>query len=96
MRLIDADKIYVIPAEDDNITGMGMTQEEQDAYNDGVDAVMAKIRNAETVDAVSIDRMLEIIDEISDSTCITFGIVTYSDGKGELRNRILALKGERK
>ena len=40
-----------------------------------------------------IDEVLEIIEEISDSTCITFGTITYSDGKGELRNRVLALKG---
>lgn len=39
-----------------------------------------------------IDRVLEIIDEISDSTCITFGTMTYSDGKGELKNRVFALK----
>lgn len=41
----------------------------------------------------TIDEVLEIIDEISDSTCITFGTMTYSDGKGELRNRVIALKG---
>lgn len=41
----------------------------------------------------AIEDVLEIVDEISDSTCIMFGTMTYSDGKGELKNRVLALKG---
>lgn len=51
MRLIDADKIpKAIYAEDDNITGMGMTEDEMEAYNDGIDEQWAKIKNAPTVE----------------------------------------------
>ena len=38
--LIDRSKIYkAIPAEEDNCTGAGMTFEEMDAYNEGIDAM---------------------------------------------------------
>lgn len=51
MRLIKADKIpKAIYAEDDNITGMGMTEDEMEAYNDGIDEQWAKIKNAPTVE----------------------------------------------
>lgn len=41
----------------------------------------------------TIDSVMEIIDEIDDDQDIKFGIVTYEDGKDELRQRVLALKG---
>ena len=40
----------------------------------------------------TIDSVMEIIDEIDDDQDIKFGIVTYGDGKDELRRRVLELK----
>ncbi len=55
MRLIDADKLSKpIYAEDDNITGIGMTSSEMDGYNDGIDEAWKQIVNAQTVDAVPV------------------------------------------
>lgn len=52
MRLIDADKLQkAIPAEEDNITGMGMTYDEMEAYNDGIDEQWKKIVNAPTIES---------------------------------------------
>ena len=43
--LIDRSKIYkAIPAEEDNCIGMGMTFEEMDAYNDGIDAMYSLVQ----------------------------------------------------
>lgn len=51
MRLIDADALQkAIPAEEDNITGMGMTYDEMEAYNDGIDEQWKKIINAPTIE----------------------------------------------
>lgn len=51
MRAIDADKLQkAIPAEEDNITGMGMTYDEMKAYNDGIDEQWKKIVNAPTIE----------------------------------------------
>ena len=51
MRLIDADKLQkAIPAEEDNITGAGMTYDEMAAYNDGIDTQWKKIVNAPTIE----------------------------------------------
>lgn len=48
--LIDRSKIYkAIPAEEDNCAGMGMTLEEMDAYNDGIDAMYLCIKGAPTI-----------------------------------------------
>ena len=48
--LIDRSKIYkAIPAEEDNCTGMGMTLEEMDAYNKGIDAMYALVKGADTI-----------------------------------------------
>lgn len=48
--LIDRSKIYkAIPAEEDNCTGMGMTLEEMDAYNDGIDAMYNLMRGAKPI-----------------------------------------------
>ena len=85
MRLIDADKIYVIPATDDNITGMGMTREEQDAYNEGVEAVMAKIRQAQTIDPYK--SVLEIIAGVEKD------LGSRPVEVWEITRRIKALKG---
>lgn len=49
-RLIDRSKIYkAIYAEEDNCTGMGMTLEEMDAYNNGIDAMYSVIDRASTI-----------------------------------------------
>ena len=56
MRLIDADKLQkAIPAEEDNITGMGMTYEAMEAYNAGIDKQWKKIVNAPTVKAIPME-----------------------------------------
>ncbi len=48
--LIDRSKIYkAIPAEEDNCTGMGMTFEEMDAYNDGIDVMYALVKGARPI-----------------------------------------------
>ena len=48
--LIDRSKICkAIPAEEDNCTGMGMTYDEMDAYNDGIDIMYSRIQNAPTI-----------------------------------------------
>lgn len=55
MRLIDADKLNKpIYAEEDNITGAGMSYDEMCGYNDGIDIAWNKIDQAPTVDAVPI------------------------------------------
>ena len=57
MRLIDVDKLRkAIPAEEDNITGMGMTYDEMEAYNDGIDEQWKEIINAPTIDAAEVVR----------------------------------------
>ena len=48
--LIDRSMIYkAIPAEEDNCTGMGMTFEEMDAYNEGIDAMYSLVRGAKPI-----------------------------------------------
>ena len=48
--LIDRSKIYkAIPAEEDNVTGQGMTYEEMDAYNGGINAMYSVIQGVTTI-----------------------------------------------
>lgn len=48
--LIDKSKIYkAIPAEEDNLTGAGMTFEEMDAYNDGIDSMYSLVKGARPI-----------------------------------------------
>ena len=57
MRLIDADRLNKpIYAEEDNITGSGMSYDEICGYNDGIDIAWNKIDQAPTVDAVPVVR----------------------------------------
>ena len=57
MRLIDADRLNKpIYAEEDNITGSGMSYDEICGYNDGIDIAWNKIDQAPTVDAVTVVR----------------------------------------
>ena len=57
MRLIDADRLNKpIYAEEDNITGSGMSYDEICGYNDGIDIAWNKIAQAPTIDAVPVVR----------------------------------------
>ena len=57
MRLIDADRLNKpIYAEEDNITGSGMSYDEICGYNDGIDIAWKKIDQAPTIDAVPVVR----------------------------------------
>ena len=48
--LVDRSKIYkAIPAEEDNCTGAGMTFEEMDAYNEGIDVMYSRVKCAPTI-----------------------------------------------
>lgn len=48
--LIDRSKIgKAIPAEEDNCTGMGMSYDEMDAYNEGIDIMYSRIQYAPTI-----------------------------------------------
>ena len=60
MRLIDADRLNKpIYAEEDNITGSGMSYDEICGYNDGIDIAWNKIDQAPTIDAVPVVRCYE-------------------------------------
>ena len=60
MRLIDADRLNKpIYAEEDNITGYGMSYDEICGYNDGIDIAWNKIEQAPTIDAVPVVRCRE-------------------------------------
>lgn len=60
MRLIDADRLNKpIYAEEDNITGSGMSYDEICGYNDGIDIAWNKIYGAPTIDAVPVVRCRE-------------------------------------
>ena len=60
MRLIDADRLNKpIYAEEDNITGSGMSYDEICGYNDGIDIAWNKIEQAPTIDAVPVVRCRE-------------------------------------
>ena len=48
--LIDRSKICkAIPAEEDNCTGFGMTYDEMDAYNDGIDEMYEKLQRVKPI-----------------------------------------------
>lgn len=48
--LIDRSKICkAIPAEEDNCTGFGMTYDEMDIYNDGINSMWNKLQNADPI-----------------------------------------------
>lgn len=48
--LIDRSKIgKAIPAEEDNCTGFGMTYDEMDIYNDGINSMWNKLQNADPI-----------------------------------------------
>ena len=48
--LIDKSKIYkAIPAEEDNCTGMGMSRDEMETYNEGIDVMYSLVQGAPTI-----------------------------------------------
>ena len=70
MRLIDADRLNKpIYAEEDNITGSGMSYDEICGYNDGIDIAWNKINQAPTVDAVPVVRCEDCIRRYDTDEC---------------------------
>ena len=70
MRLIDADRLNKpIYAEEDNITGSGMSYDEICVYNDGIDIAWNKIDQAPTIDAVPVVRCQDCIRRYNTDEC---------------------------
>ena len=70
MRLIDADRLNKpIYAEEDNITGSGMSYDEICGYNDGIDIAWNKIDQAPTIDAVPVVRCKDCIRRYDTEEC---------------------------
>ena len=70
MRLIDADRLNKpIYAEEDNITGSGMSYDEICGYNDGIDIAWNKIDQAPTIDAVPVVRCEDCIRRYDTDEC---------------------------
>ena len=70
MRLIDADSLNKpIYAEEDNITGSGMSYDEICGYNDGIDIAWNKIDQAPTIDAVPVVRCKDCIRRYDTDEC---------------------------
>ena len=70
MRLIDADRLNKpIYAEEDNITGSGMSYDEICGYNDGIDIAWNKIDQASTIDAVPVVRCKDCIRRYDTDEC---------------------------
>ena len=70
MRLIDADRLNKpIYAEEDNITGSGMSYDEICGYNYGIDIAWNKIDQAPTIDAVPVVRCKDCIRRYDTDEC---------------------------
>ena len=70
MRLIDVDRLNKpIYAEEDNITGSGMSYDEICGYNDGIDIAWNKIDGAPTIDAVPVVRCEDCIRRYDTDEC---------------------------
>ena len=70
MRLIDADRLNKpIYAEEDNITGSGMSYDEICGYNDGIDIAWNKIDQAPTIDAAPVVRCKDCIRRYDTDEC---------------------------
>ena len=70
MRLIDADRLNKpIYAEEDNITGSGMSYDEICGYNDGIDIAWNKIEQAPTIDVVPVVRCKDCIRRYDTDEC---------------------------
>ena len=70
MRLIDADRLNKpIYAEEDNITGSGMSYDEICGYNGGIDIAWNKIDQATTIDAVPVVRCKDCVRRYDTDEC---------------------------
>ena len=96
MRLIDADRLNKpIYAEEDNITGSGMSYDEICGYNDGIDIAWNKIDQAPTIDAVPVVRCKDCIRRYDTDECPMCFLIEgkyyeYTNGNG------FCYRGERK
>ena len=88
MRLIDADRLNKpIYAEEDNITGSGMSYDEICGYNDGIDIAWNKINQAPTIDAVPVVRCKDCIRRYDTDECPMCFLIEgkyyeYTNGNG--------------
>ena len=88
MRLIDADRLNKpIYAEEDNITGSGMSYDELCGYNDGIDIAWNKIEQAPTIDAVPVVRCKDCIRRYDTDECPMCFLIEgkyyeYTNGNG--------------
>ena len=88
MRLIDADRLNKpIYAEEDNITGSGMSYDEICGYNDGIDIAWNKIDEAPTIDAVPVVRCKDCIRRYDTDECPMCFLIEgkyyeYTNGNG--------------
>lgn len=88
MRLIDADRLNKpIYAEEDNITGSGMSYDEICGYNDGIDIAWNKIDQASTIDAVPVVRCKDCIKRYDTDECPMCFLIEgkyyeYTNGNG--------------
>ena len=88
MRLIDADRLNKpIYAEEDNITGSGMSYDEICGYNDGIDIAWNKIDQAPTIDAVPVIRCKDCIRQYDTDECPMCFLIEgkyyeYTNGNG--------------
>lgn len=88
MRLIDADRLNKpIYAEEDNITGSGMSYDEICGYNDGIDIAWNKIDGAPTIDAVPVVRCEDCIRRYDTDECPMCFLIEgkyyeYTNGNG--------------
>ena len=88
MRLIDADRLNKpIYAEEDNITGSGMSYDEICGYNDGIDIAWNKIDGAPTIDAVPVVRCKDCIRRYDTDECPMCFLIEgkyyeYTNGNG--------------
>ena len=88
MRLIDVDRLNKpIYAEEDNITGSGMSYDEICGYNDGIDIAWNKIDQAPTIDAVPVVRCKDCIRRYDTDECPMCFLIEgkyyeYTNGNG--------------
>ena len=88
MRLIDADRLNKpIYAEEDNITGSGMSYDEICGYNDGIDIAWNKIDQAPTIDAAPVVRCKDCIRRYDTDECPMCFLIKgkyceYTNGNG--------------
>ena len=88
MRLIYADRLNKpIYAEEDNITGSGMSYDEICGYNDGIDIAWNKIDQAPTIDAVPVVRCKYCIRRYDTDECPMCFLIEgkyyeYTNGNG--------------